>query len=78
MLAATTQTSIENIINVREDIETMNDMAQDAEEELCEAAREMYETQLEATKNKLWKDISWHTRKHYQTATYSHGTVQFH
>ena len=78
MLRTGTQTAIENIVNAREEIETLNDMAQDAEEDLCETAREMYETELEAKKNKLWKDISWHTRKHYKEAKYSHGTVTFH
>ena len=62
-LQAHTTAATENTIAGREaHITTLNEF-QIAAEERDKVAREVIMTDLETKKNKLWKDISWNTRK---------------
>ena len=62
-LEAHTTSAIENIIAARESLEATLDESQTAQEERDEAARDVLQVALVATKNQLWKEISWITRK---------------
>ena len=51
---------------MRDAIETGLEESQTAQEETDQAARDVLQLGLIKTKNQLWKDLSWLTRKHYQ------------
>ena len=64
-LAAHTTAAIEHIVAAREELEVTLNEAQTAQEERDEAARDLLQVGLVTTKNSLWKDISWLTRRQY-------------
>jgi ribosomal protein L7/L12 len=72
-LTAHTKNAIEIIIAAREALQTALDEAQTAQEEQDEEACEVLKVALVTTKNSLWKDVSWLTRKQYAAAGYGHG-----
>jgi hypothetical protein len=72
-LTAHTKNAIEIIIAAREALQTSLDEAQEAQEERDEEACDVLKVALVTTKNSLWKDISWLTRKQYAAGGYGHG-----
>lgn len=77
-LEAHTTSAIENIIAARESLEATLDESQTAQEERDEAARDVLQVALVATKNQLWKEISWITRKQYINASYDYNHYRNH
>ena len=49
----------------------VDSMQQEAQEERDQAAIDLMQTQLLTTKNQLWKDVSWLSRKSYLYQNYN-------
>jgi len=72
-LTAHTTNAIEIITAARESLQASLDEAQDGQEERDEEASDIMKVALVTTKNSLWKDISWLTRKQYAAGGYGQG-----
>lgn len=69
-LWAHTQAAIDAITAARENLQATLDDAQDAQEHRDEEACEVLKVALVTTKNTLWKNLSWLTRRQFSHAGY--------